>query len=185
MSRILGKPVHQAYVFPDFDEAIGRFAALGIGPFFVLHSEGGSSRYRGVDHPLSLSVAFVYSGDTCFEIIAPHGDQQSAYGEYIRRNPDGGLHHICYYADDFEKTLASLAAGGQKFEIVQEFADPRSGEPFEIYCEPVGIDNPVLFQLIRPGLFDRWFDAMRQAASNWDGSDPIRDARPYMAEAMA
>ena len=52
-------------------------------------------------------------------------------------------------------------------------------------AEPVGVDNPVLFQLLQPGLFDGWFDAMREAAANWDGSEPIRDARPLMAAAMA
>lgn len=183
MSKILGAAIHQAYVFPDFDAALERFAALGIGPFYVLHSENGVSRYRGEDHSVSISAAFVYSGDACFEIITPHGEQQSAYGEFLRRNPMGGLHHIAYFSADFDKTLTELAALGRPITIVQEFAD-ATGVPFEIYCEPDGVDNPVLFQLIKPGLFERWFDAMREAAANWDGSDPIRDARPLMAASM-
>jgi hypothetical protein len=43
----------------------------------------------------------------------------------------------------------------------------------------------VLYQLMLPGLFDPWFDAMREAAAEWDGKDPIRDARPMMMAAMA
>lgn len=181
MSRILGPAIHQCYVFPDFDAALERFAAGGIGPFYVLQSLGGMGRYRGEDHPLSTSVAFVYSGDACFEIITPHGEQQSAYGEFLRRNPAGGLHHIAYHSDDFERTLSALARDGKPFRIVQEFINPTSGETIEIYCEPVGVDNPVLFQFLRPGLFN----AMREAARNWDGTDPVRDARPLMAAAMA
>ncbi len=46
------------------------------------------------------------------------------------------------------------------------------------------MDNPVLFQLVHHGPFDGWFDAMREAAATWDGSDPIRDARPLMAASM-
>lgn len=184
MSQILGPAIHQAYVFPDFDAALERFAALGIGPFYVLHSENGIARFRGEAHPLRMSVAFVYSGDTCFEIITPHGEQQSAYGEFLRRNPSGGLHHIAYFSPDFQATLAALEAAGRSIEIVQEFTGP-TGEIIEIYCEPVGVDNPIQFQLIKSGLFDAWFDAMRDVAATWDGTDPIRDARPLMAEALS
>lgn len=184
MSRILGAPVHQAYVYPDFDAALRRFAGGGIGPFFTMQT-GGVGRYRGEDHPLSIKVAFVYSGDTCFEIITPdaRSEQQSAYDEFLRRNPEGGLHHIAYYSDDFERTLATLEAEGMPLRRVQEFSDGQGGL-IEIYCEPVGVDNPVLFQLVRPGLFEQWFEAMRIEAANWDGSNPFRDARPLLAAAM-
>lgn len=185
MSRLLGKPVHQCFVYPDFDAALERFAAAGIGPFFTLPGSGGMSIYRGEEHYLSINVAFVYTGDTCFEIISPTSEQQSAYSEFLRRNPTGGLHHIAYYSTDYDRTLAMLAAEGRPFTIVQDLRDPKSGRQIEIYCEPDGIDNPVLYQFLRPGLFDSWFDAMRDAAAYWDGTNPIRDARPLMASAMA
>lgn len=186
MSRILGEPIHQAYVYPDFDAALKRFAGGGIGPFFVMQT-GGQARYRGEDHPLSVKVAFVYTGNTCFEIMTPDGgpDQQSAYDEFLRRNPEGGLHHIAYYAPDFDETLARMAAAGHPLNPVQEFTAGNSDFLIEIYCEPVGVDNPVLFQLIRPGLFELWFEAMREQAASWDGSDPIRDARPLMDASFA
>lgn len=185
MSRVLGIPVHQAYVYPDFDAALKRFASGGIGPFYIMQT-GGVGKYRGEDHPLSVKVAFFYTGDTCVEIMTPNGepDQQSAYDEFLRRNPEGGLHHIAYYSDDFDKTLATLEVEGMPLRRVQEFPDGKGGL-IEIYCEPVGVDNPILFQLIRPGLFEPWFEAMRAEAANWDGADPFRDARPLMAAAMA
>jgi hypothetical protein len=37
MSRILGQVIHHGYVYPDFDAAVERFAAGGIGPFFAMH----------------------------------------------------------------------------------------------------------------------------------------------------
>ena len=185
MSRILGAPVHQAYVYPDFDAALQRFAGGGIGPFYIMQT-GGVGRYRGEDHPLSVKVAFVYTGDSCLEIMTPNGEsgQQSAYDEFLSRNPEGGLHHIAYYSDDFDKTLATLEAEGMPLRRVQEFPDGKGGL-IEIYCEPVGVDNPILFQLIRPGLFESWFEAMRAEAANWDGTDPFRDARPLMAAALS
>lgn len=181
MSHILGPAIHQCYIYPDFDAALARFAALGIGPFWVLHSDGGVARYRGEPHPLSMSAAFCYTGDTCFEIITPRGEQQSAYGEFLATNPQGGLHHLAWFSDDFAATLAQLEAAGTRYNVVQEFVHPATGELIEIYCEPVGVANPVLFQLVHHGPFDGWFDAMREAAATWDGSDPIRDARPLMA----
>ena len=186
MSRLLGQPVHQCYVYPDFDLALARFTAAGIGPFFTLGEEtGGMSIFRGEEHALRIKVAFVYTGDTCFEVIAPIGEQKSTYSEFLSKNPTGGLHHIAYYSDDFDKTLAMLAKEGQPFTVVQDLREPGSDWSIEIYCEPDGIDNPVLCQFLRPGLFDGWFDAMRQAAANWDGSDPVRDARPLMTAALA
>ncbi len=185
MSRLLGNPVHQCFVYPDFDAALARFAAAGIGPFFVLEQGGGMSIFRGEDHFLCIKVAFVYTGNTCFEIITPIGEQQSTYSEFLGRNPSGGLHHIAYFSEDFDQTLAMLAAEGRPFTVVQDLRAPGSDWSIEVYCEPDGIDNPVNYQLLRPGLFDAWFDAMREAAADWDGADPIRDARPLMAAALA
>lgn len=185
MSRLLGKPAHQCYVYPDFGKALAKFAAGGIGPFFVLEEAGGMGDYRGEQHPLSISVAFVYSGDSCIEIITPRGESKSAYGEFLRRNPHGGLHHIAYYSADFDKTLAMMEAAGKPLNTVVDMKDPSTGKSIEIYCEPVGVDNPVLYQLMLPGLFDPWFEVMREAAADWDGENPIRDARPSMYAAMA
>ena len=100
-------------------------------------------------------------------------------------NPHGGLHHIAYYSDDFEASLAAMAAAGMPLQMVVDMRDPATGFQIEIYCEPVGVENPVLYQLMHRGLFDKWFEAMREAAANWDGSDPIRDARPMMMAALA
>ncbi|MDE2597536.1 MAG: VOC family protein [Sphingomonadales bacterium] len=185
MSRILGQPVHQAYVYPDFDKALARFAAGGIGPFYTMQT-GGVGRYRGESHPLQVMVAFTYTGETCLEIMTPNGapGQQSAYDEFLRRNPEGGLHHIAYYSTDFAATLSAMQAEGLELVPVQEFTDASGEHLIEIYCEPVGVDNPVLYQLLRPGLFDPWFDAMKAECAGWDGQDPVREARPLMEAAL-
>jgi len=183
MSRILGQPVHVCYVYPDFDAALERFAQGGIGPFFVMHSGDSSGRYRGQDLPLNISVAFFYTGDMCIEVITLNGPQTNAYSEFIERNPTGGLHHMAYMSDDFDATLAKMAAAGRPLRVVQEYFNEGDAEPFEIYCEPEGEADPIMYQLMRPGLFDAWFDAMKAAADNWDGSEPIRDAYALMMEA--
>ena len=185
MSRLLGNPAHQCYVYPDFDQAIEKFAAGGIGPFFVLDEVGGMGDYRGEQHPFSARVAFFYTGESCIELITPKPGGISAYNEFLGLNPHGGLHHIAYYSDDFEASLAMMAAAGMPLRTVVDMRDPATGFQIEIYCEPVGVENPVLYQLMHRGLFDQWFEAMREAAANWDGADPIRDARPMMMAALA
>lgn len=185
MSRLLGNPAHQCYVYPDFDKALARFAAGGIGPFFVLDEVGGMGDYRGEKHPFSAKVAFFYSGDSCIELITARPGGISAYNEFLDRNPHGGLHHIAYYSEDFDATLAMMEKAGMPLRTVVDMRDPATGYQIEIYCEPVGVDDPVLYQLMRPRLFDAWFEAMHKAAADWDGADPIRDARPLMLEAIA
>ena len=184
MSRLLGNPAHQCFVYPDFDKALAKFAAAGIGPFFVLDEVGGMGDYRGEQHPFTSQVAFVYSGDSCIEIITPNEGGISAYNEFLGRNPHGGLHHIAYYSDDFEADMAKMAAAGMPLNLVVDMRDPATGFQIEIYTEPVGVEDPIFIQLMHRGLFDKWFAAMHKAAAEWDGKDPVRDARPLMMECL-
>lgn len=185
MSRLLGKPAHQCLVYPDFDKALEKFLAAGIGPFFVFDEVGVVSHYRGEGLPFTARVAFVYSGDSCIEIISPSAGGISVYfDEFLSRNPPGGLHHIAYYSEDFDATLAMMEKAGKPLRIVVDTRERSSGEQVEIYCEPVGVDNPIAYQLMRPGPIDSWFAAIHRAAAQWDGTDPIRDAAPLILAAM-
>lgn len=178
MSRILGKPIHHCHVYPDFDAALARFATGGIGPIYRMRVDADCWRYRGKVEPLSMWVGFFHSGDICFEIITPIGEQRSAYSEFLERNPTGGLHHIAYHSTDFAATLAKMEAAGMPLRVVQEILDPETGVVFEIYCETVGVDNSVLYQLQLPGLFDDWFESMHREAQVWDGAELFRDITP-------
>ena len=185
MSRLLGNPAHHCYVYPDFDMALERFIAAGIGPFFVFDEVNVVSHYRGEQLPFTTNVAFVYSGDSCMEIITPNVSGISAYfNEFLRRNPHGGLHHIAYYSDDFDATLAMMEKAGKPLRTVVDTRDPTSGKQVEIYCEPVGVQDPIVYQLMRPGPFDSWFEAIHKAAAEWDGTDPIRDAKQLMTAVL-
>jgi hypothetical protein len=182
MSYLLGKPAHQCYVYSDFDKALERFIAAGIGPFFVLDEVGVICHYRGEQHPFRCLVAFAYSGDSCIEINTPldFGGISAFHNDFLSRNPHGGLHHIAYCSDDFDATLARMEKAGKPLRTVVDMRDPANGTQVEIFCEPVGVEDPIYYQLMRPGVFDSWFAAIHKAAVEWDGTDPIRDARPLM-----
>lgn len=186
MSHLLGNPAHHCYVYPDFDKALEKFVAAGIGPFFVLDEVGVMCHYRGEQLPFTTHVAFGYSGDSCIEIITPSnvGGISAYFNEFLGRHPHGGLHHIAYCSDDFDATLAMMAKAGKPLRTVVDIRDSASGMQVEIYCDPVGVEDPVSYQLMRRGLFDPWFAAIHKAAAEWDGRDPIRDARPLMMAAL-
>lgn len=186
MSYLLGNPAHQCYVYPDFGKALEKFTAAGIGPFYVFDEVGVECRYRGEQHPFLCRVAFAYSGDSCIEINTPLNSEgiSAFYNDFLSRHPHGGLHHIAYYSDDFATTLSMMERAGKPLRVVVDTRDPASGAQIEIFCEPVGVEDPIFYQLMRPGPFDSWFAAIGKAATEWDGADPIRDARPLLMAAL-
>ena len=182
MSSIFGSPAHIAFVVPDLNEALARLAASGIGPAFELRRVRGSNYYRGEPIEAVVSAAFVCSGDTLLEFITPHDDARTTFREFLDRNPNGGLHHIAYVSSDFDRSIArAKEQQGIDFRIVLEDRNGEGGKPHQVYVEPVGIDNPVLLQLHRPGALQLFYDTVRTAARDWDGSHPIRDAMPFLA----
>jgi hypothetical protein len=77
-----------------------------------------------------------------------------------------------------------MIAGGKPLRTVVDTRDPASGVQVEIFCEPVGVEDLIFYQLMRPSPFDGWFAAIHKAAAEWDGTDPIRDARPVSMAAL-
>lgn len=176
MSRFFGKAEHVAFVVPDFEAAVRRLLDAGIGPVFTMRRIRVAARYRGERNDPLFSAVFAYSGGLQIEMICQHDETPSAYLEYIRRNPGGGLHHSAYFCDSFDGALAGASASGQDFTVVQEFIEPVSGVAYEIYVEPTGAPDPLLAQLMVHGPMEPFFAEMERIAATWDGSEPERNA---------
>lgn len=176
MSRYFGKAEHVAFVVPDFDAAVQRLSLAGIGPVFTMRRIRVAARYRGERHDPLFSAAFAYTGSLQIELLCQHDQTPSAYLEYIRCNPGGGMHHSAYFCDSFDGALADAAAKGQAFDIVQEFIEPVSGMAYEIYVEPRGGADPLLAQLMVHGPMEPFFAEMERIAAGWDGTEPERNA---------
>ena len=184
MSRYFGSSCQVAFVVPDMSVAIDKFVTNGVGPIFKLDRIRPAARYRGERYDPLISAALLYSGGIQYEILEQHDKTPSAYNDFIERHPAGGLHHIAFFSEDFDQSLALAASRGQTFEIVQEFIDP-TGKAYEIYVEPRSGEDPLLIQLSHPSIRD-FFNLMERAASNWDGNDPVRDAQVLLpAEARS
>ncbi|MCC6949114.1 MAG: methylmalonyl-CoA epimerase [Bradyrhizobiaceae bacterium] len=99
---------------------IGRLNHVAIA---VRDLDAASSVYRwtlgaDVSAPVRLpehgvTTVFVTLPNTKIELLAPLGSN-SPIAKFLERNPDGGIHHICYEVDDILLARDRLKAQGAR-----------------------------------------------------------------------
>ncbi len=92
-----------------------------------------SSTYRNtlgakVSDPLPLpehgvTVVFVELPNTKIELLEPLGEG-SPIGKFLEKNPDGGMHHVCYEVDDIIAARDKLKQEGAR---VLGDGEPKTG----------------------------------------------------------
>ena len=60
-----------------------------------------------------VTTVFISLPNTKIELIAPLGDN-SPIAKFLERNPDGGLHHVCYEVDDIVAARDALRQRGAR-----------------------------------------------------------------------
>lgn len=78
-----------------------------------------------------VTVVFVQLPNTKIELLEPLGADSPIAG-FVQKNPDGGIHHICYEVDDILAARDRLKASGAR---VLGTGEPKIGAH----------DKPVLF----------------------------------------
>ena len=73
------------------------------------------------DH--GVTTVFVTLPNTKIELLEPLGEG-SPIAKFLDRNPDGGIHHICYEVADIRAARDALKAGGAR---VLGDGEPRIG----------------------------------------------------------
>jgi methylmalonyl-CoA/ethylmalonyl-CoA epimerase len=63
------------------------------------------------DH--GVSTVFITLPNTKIELLEPLG-QGSPIAKFLERNPDGGIHHVCYEVDDIRAARDRLKAEGAR-----------------------------------------------------------------------
>jgi methylmalonyl-CoA/ethylmalonyl-CoA epimerase len=63
------------------------------------------------DH--GVTTVFVTLPNTKIEFLEPLGEN-SPIAKFLERNPDGGMHHVCYEVDDIRAASAGLKAAGAR-----------------------------------------------------------------------
>lgn len=97
MSRLFGPIRQNGYVVRDIRAAMDHWVnVVGVGPwFFVEQVKTDYFRHRGVDQPLTMSIALANSGDLQIELIQQTNDAPSLYKEFLDAGHEG-LQHLAY-----------------------------------------------------------------------------------------
>src|SRR6202051_2827077 len=73
------------------------------------------------DH--GVTTVFITLPNTKIELLEPLGEG-SPIAKFLERNPDGGIHHLCYEVDDILAARDQLRAAGAR---VLGDGEPRTG----------------------------------------------------------
>lgn len=166
---MLGSPVQIAYAVGDVIGAATRWAATGVGPFFVVeHIALLDVRVHGAPGTFDHSSAFAQWGPLMVELICQHGGDDDAIV------PASGLHHIAHFVDDFAATSAWLTAQ-QLPETLK--ARTRTGTPFAFHDARATRGHFIEIYECTEHLAT-FYETVRRAAEAWDGTDPVRRLRP-------
>ena len=118
---MIGNLNHVAIAVPDLKAAVAQYRQ-------VL----GAEVSEPVDQPAhGVTVVFVSLPNTKIELLHPLGEE-SPIGNFLERNPAGGIHHICYEVADIFAARDRLVAEGAR---VLGDGEPKTGAH----------DKPVLF----------------------------------------
>jgi methylmalonyl-CoA/ethylmalonyl-CoA epimerase len=70
-----------------------------------------SAKVAQPDH--GVSTVFITLPNTKIELLEPLG-ADSPIAKFLERNPDGGIHHVCYEVPDIRVALDKLKAEGAR-----------------------------------------------------------------------
>ena len=110
---MIGRLNHVAVVVPDLEAA----AAVYRGTLGAEVSAPVPLPEHGV------TTVFVSLSNTKIELLHPLG-ADSPIARYLERNPDGGMHHVCYEVEDIAAAKERLVAAGAR---VLGDGEPRIG----------------------------------------------------------
>jgi methylmalonyl-CoA/ethylmalonyl-CoA epimerase len=100
---MIGKLNHVAIVVPDLERAARSYRETLGARVSIPNAEP--------DH--GVTVVFVELPNTKIELLQPLG-ANSPIAKFLERNPDGGMHHLCYEVEDIIAARDQLEAKGAR-----------------------------------------------------------------------
>ena len=168
--KALGDIIQLAYLPSDFDATLKYWTeTMGVGPFYLMENvQLGEMKYRGVPTTSVFSIAIAYWGDIQIELVRAENDAPSIYtGEYAVKDR---LHHVCIFVESIVQARQACAAIGAEVLVEGKVGD--SGEV--IYVDAGGGPGHVI-ELLQPMAgSEGLFQMIKDAARDWDGSEPLR-----------
>ena len=100
---MIGKLNHVAIAVPDLDKAAKTYRDI----------LGARVSAPAAQPEHGVTVVFVELRNTKIELLQPLG-QNSPIAKFLERNPDGGMHHLCYEVDDIFAARDKLKSEGAR-----------------------------------------------------------------------
>ena len=171
MSVFFGEIRQLGYVVPDIEAAMDYWSrVLGVGPFFYAERVPVVNfTYRGAPSSPVTSVALANSGAVQVELIQQRNDAPTMYRDFVAAK-GSGLQHVAYWTQNFDADMERLSARGFKVGMGGEVGARGRFVYFETEYHPGAVIE--LSEVEGPK--GRMFDLIRNAATGWDGSDPVR-----------
>ena len=98
----LGRLNHVGVATPSIEASIETYrlllGAAAIGAPFDLPAQG-------------VKVCFIDAPNTQIELIEPY-DESSPIAGFLKKNPAGGQHHVCFEVPDINEAVSHLKASG-------------------------------------------------------------------------
>src|ERR1700687_2777603 len=87
-----------------------------------------------------VTTVFITLPNTKIELLEPLGDG-SPIAKFLERNPDGGMHHLCYEVDDIHAARDALKAAGARVLGDGEPKPGAHGKPV-LFLHPKDFSGP-------------------------------------------
>ena len=175
MSRLFGSMRQVGIVVRDIEGAMKHWVEVcGVGPWYYTDRLAVTAfSYNGKRYDdLHASISLANSGDVQLELIQQRCDTPSMYQEFLAAGREG-MQHWSSWPEDYDAIYQHALANG--YSVGQEGDSPRGRF---VYFRQEGHPGTVIEMAHATPTRMRIFNAVREAASNWDGSDPIRRRWP-------
>ena len=129
---MIGKLNHVAIAVPDLTAAAARYRGML-----------GARVSEATDEPAhGVRVVFVELSNTKIELLAPLGEESPISG-FLRRNPAGGIHHVCLEVNDILAARDQLQGTGARILGSGDPAIGAHGKPV-LFLHPKDFDGVLL-----------------------------------------
>lgn len=161
-----------AWIVDDLEAACQTWTQqLGVGPFFINQYELETFdrvTYYGAPSDISMRIAISQAGPLQIELIQPLSER-NAYRDIVPEGQGQTFHHVCSWTDDFEAELKYFESAG--YPII------NTGQSHSVsfaYIDTRPILGSLLEIVTKTPAIQARFDFIAQAASSWQGDEPLR-----------
>ncbi|MEN8159761.1 MAG: VOC family protein [Myxococcota bacterium] len=172
MSRLFGPIRQNGYVVKDIQAAMDHWIhAMGVGPWYWVETvKLDWFRHRGKASSPDVSIALANSGDLQIELIEQRCDTPSMYREFLDAGHEG-LQHVAFWSTDYQALYDRMRSQGYRLGHEGQIGGPQGRFA---YFESDAHPGSVIEISDISGAKGRFFEAIRKAALDWNGENPIR-----------